>query len=67
MSENGQHFRTDLNEQEEAAELARQKRSARLFGLILLVVVILLLLGTIFGLVRLGVMPFDNSDLFRSA
>jgi hypothetical protein len=52
--------------EEEAAHLARQKRNTLIFGIVLLVIVALLMAGTMWGLIRLGVMPFDNSDLFRS-
>ena len=52
--------------EEETAHLERQKRNTLIFGVVLFVIVALLMAGTMWGLIRLGVMPFDNSDLFRS-
>jgi hypothetical protein len=53
-------------EQEEQDVLLRQRKSAFVMGVVLAVLAILLIIGTMYGLIRLGVMPFDNTDLFRS-
>jgi heme/copper-type cytochrome/quinol oxidase subunit 4 len=53
-------------EEEEKDVLLRQRKASFVMGIVLTVLAILLIIGTMYGLIRLGVMPFDNTDLFRS-